>query len=121
MQKSNINLKKSYLSQSGNWRKYAFTERRNGKLYYFCSIPGKNIVPDNFIYKEIPSCKYLVVEHIGSMDKIYETYGKLYQEILPHVGYIPLQKNFLHFEKYDYRFHWNRENSIIEIWLPIEG
>ncbi|MDE6969023.1 MAG: transcriptional regulator, partial [Eubacterium sp.] len=29
--------------------------------------------------------------------------------------------NFLHFERYDYRFQWNRENSIIEIWLPIKG
>ncbi|HAP9603149.1 TPA: transcriptional regulator, partial [Enterococcus faecium] len=34
----NSSLKKAYLSQSGNWVKYAFMERRNGKLYYFCSI-----------------------------------------------------------------------------------
>ena len=37
--KFNSNLKKSYLSQSGNWIKYAFMERRNEKLFYFCSIP----------------------------------------------------------------------------------
>lgn len=55
------------------------------------------------------------------MDKIYETYGMIYQEILPQMEYIPLQENFLHFEKYDYRFHWNKKNSIIEIWLPIKG
>ena len=24
-------------------------------------------------------------------------------------------------ERYDYRFHWNKENSIIEIWLPIKS
>ena len=96
-------------------------ERRNEKLFYFCSIPKRNGVPNNFVYKEIQHYKYLVVEHIGSMDKIYETYGMIYQEILPQMEYIPLQENFLHFEKYDYRFHWNKENSIIEIWLPIKG
>ena len=35
----------------------------------------------NFVYKEIQHYKYLVVEHIGSMDKIYETYGMIYQGI----------------------------------------
>ncbi|HCR3863245.1 TPA: effector binding domain-containing protein, partial [Enterococcus faecium] len=75
--KFNSSLKKSYLSQSGNWVKYAFMERRNGNLYYFCSIPKRTILPDNFLYKEIPSYKYLVVEHIGAMGKIYETYRKI--------------------------------------------
>ena len=119
--KFNSNLKKSYLSQSGNWIKYAFMERRNGKLFYFCAIPKRNVVPESFIYKEIQPCRYLVVEHIGAMEKIYETYGKIYKEILPNTEYIPLQEDFLHFEKYDYRFHWNRENSMIEIWLPIKS
>ena len=64
---------------------------------------------------------YLSVEHIGSMDNLYETYRKIYQEILPNTDYTPLQEEFLHFERYDYRFHWNRENSIIEIWIPIKG
>ena len=33
---------------------------------------------------------------------------------------MPLQNEFLHFEKYDYRFHWNSSESIIEIWIPIQ-
>lgn len=119
--KFNSNLKKSYLSQAGNWIKYAFTEKRNGKLFYFCAIPKRNIIPDNFLYKEIQAYKYLVVEHTGSMDKIYETYSKIYKELLPNTEYALLQKDFLHFERYDYRFHWNKESSIIEIWLPIKS
>lgn len=102
--KFNSSLKKAYLSQSGNWVKYAFMERRNGKLYYFCSIPQRTITPEGFLYKEIPSYKYLVVEHIGAMDKIYETYGKIYEEIIPSTSYIPIKDIILHFEKYDYRF-----------------
>ena len=113
--KFNADLKKSYLSQFENWIKYAFMIKRNGKLFYFCSIPKRNVIPDGFIYKDIQSYKYLAVEHIGSMDNLYETYRKIYQEILPNTDYTPLQEEFLHFERYDYRFHWNRENSIIEI------
>ena len=101
--KFNSNLKKSYLSQSGNWVKYAFMERRNGKLYYFCSIPKRTIIPDNFLYKEIPSYKYLVMEHIGAMEKIYETYGKIYKGLIDdgaltvmvgHIAQPAYQKHF---------------------------
>ncbi len=116
----NSNLKKLYLSQSGNWVKFAFMEKRDGKLFYYCAIPKKTVVPDEFIGKEIKSHKYLVVEHAGAMDKIYDTYKEIYQKILPNSQYILEQDEFLHFEKYDRRFHWNRENSIIEIWIPIQ-
>ena len=117
----NINLKKSYLSQSGNWIKYAFMEKHDGKLFYYCAIPQKVVVPEGFISKRINTYRYMVVEHIGSMDKIYETYEKIYKEILPNSGYMPLHNEFLHFEKYDYRFHRNSSESIIEIWIPIQG
>ena len=116
----NNNLKKSYLPQYGNWIKYAFMERKNGKLFYYCAIPKRTVIPEGFICKEIKACKYLVTEHIGLMNGIYDTYTKLYQEVLSNVECIPLQEVFLHFERYDYRFHWNRENSVIEIWLPIK-
>ena len=119
--KFNNNLKKAYLSQSGNWIKYAFMEKREDKLFYYCSIPRKIVVPEGFVSKEIASCKYMVVEHIGSMERIYETYTKIYKEILPNTEYTPLRESFLHFERYDARFHWNREHSIIEIWIPIKG
>ena len=56
----------------------------------------------------------------GAMEKIYETYGKIYQEIIPNTPYTPIKNIILHFEKYDYRFHWNRDNSVIEIWIPIQ-
>ena len=119
--KFNNNLKRAYLSQSGNWVKYAFMERRNEKLFYYCAIPKRAIIPEGFTSKEITSHNYLVIEHVGAMDKIYDTYTKLYQEILPNMEYMLLQDDFLHFERYDYRFHWNKESSVIEIWLPIKS
>ncbi len=115
----NVKLKKAYLSQGGNWLKYAFMIKRDDKLFYYCAIPKRNTIPDTFIYQEIPASKYLVVEHKGSMVEIYKTYKMIYKEIIPTTGYKLIRDNFLHFEKYDYRFRWNRENSIIEIWVPI--
>ena len=87
--KFNSSLKKSYLSQSGNWVKYAFMERRNGKLYYFCSIPKRTILPDNFLYKEIPSYKYLVMEHIGAMEKYMKLMEKFIRKLFL-IHHIPL-------------------------------
>lgn len=116
----NQSLKKTYLSQFGNWTKYAFTERRNGSLFYFCAIPRKAITPDGFIAKEIPALNYLVFEHIGPMSKIYDAYSAIYKDILPNCAYSLRKDNFLHFEKYDYRFRWNSASSVIEIWIPIE-
>lgn len=115
----NTNLKKAYLSQFGNWIKYAFMERRNGKIFYYCAIPEKSVIPEGFIRKKIKAGRYLVIEHIGPMNSIYDTYTKIYKEVLPNKKYIPLQREFMHFERYDYRFQWNSEKSVIEIWLPI--
>lgn len=116
----NTNLKTFHLSQSGHWIKYALMERRRGRLYYFCAIPQTSYIPHGFESRSIQSHQYMVVEHIGPMNQIYQTYGKIYEKILPESQYIPIKNDFIHFEKYDYRFHWNRNDSVIEIWIPVQ-
>lgn len=116
----NLNLKKNYLTQYENWLKYAFMERRSKRLFYYCAISKRAVIPNGFILKEIPASKYLVAEHIGNMDSLYDTYTKLYKDLLLNTRHELLQRDFLHFERYDYRFCWNKENSIIELWLPIK-
>lgn len=116
----NRQLKMNRLTQQkGNWTKFAFMERRDGQLYYYCAIPHQNSVPANFLVKEVPAGSYLVVEHQGAMDQIYDTYEEVYQELVPKLSLSLKQTSFLHFEKYGEKFHWNRENSVIEIWVPI--
>lgn len=116
----NVNLKKSKLTQGGNWVKYAVMERKGNALFYYCAIPKKITVPDGFVVKHISAHTYLVIEHIGAMSKIYDTYTKIYQHLLPELNIKPLSEDFMHFERYDHRFHWNKDNSIIEIWVPIQ-
>ena len=117
----NAALKKAYLAQGGNWSKYAFMYKRDGIFYYYCAIPRRTTVPDDFMIKEIPPQKYLVVEHIGPMENIYNTYSNIYNVILPECKYVPDQTRFLHFERYDSRFQWNRNDSVIEIWVPVQS
>ncbi len=119
-QKFNISIKDQYLFQQGNWMKYAFTYKRNNNCFYCCAIPESHHISDGFIKKEVKGQKYIVFEHIGDMNSIYMTYNIIYKEIIPSSGYIVNKEEFFHFEKYDYRFHWNRADSIIEIWVPIQ-
>lgn len=116
----NSHIKKAYLSQSRHWIKYAFMIRQNQQLYYYCAIPAKDQIPKHFFSQKIIKQKYLVFEHIGHMDQIYTTYNHIYQDILPLCPYTINKDHFLHFEKYDYRFHWNQPHSVIEIWIPIQ-
>lgn len=117
--KFNKDLKKEFKPQSANWVKYAFIERNAENLCYRCAVPMKSTVPSGFEIKEIKAHKYLVFEHIGDMSEIYNTYFTIYKDIIPESGYKLEQEDFLHFEKYDYRFKWNSVNSVIEIWVPV--
>ena len=115
----NSNLKNKQLSQQGYWVKYAFMKRNSGKLFYFCSVPKNAVTPNSFIEKKIQKQMYLVVEHKGPMDNLKHTYNEIYRQIIPSSTFKLKQDVFLHFEKYDHRFSWNKNDSIIEIWIPI--
>lgn len=115
----NQNIKKAYLFQGQHWTKYAFMIRRNNKLYYYCALPDQGKVPEHFFTQNILKQKYLVFEHIGHMDNIYMTYNHIYLKVIPHCPYQVNKEHFLHFEKYNNRFHWNHPDSVIEIWIPI--
>lgn len=115
----NGELKKAYLSQFGNWVKYAFMVREEGQLFYYCAVPKRTAVPQGFLCKKIERQTYLVFEHTGRMESIYDTYAIIYHTVLPKSGYAAYPKGFLHFEKYTSRFRWNREGPVIEIWVPV--
>lgn len=64
--------------------------------------------------------KYLKVEHIGNMNKLKDTINYVYKEIIPKNNFLVESKPFVYFEKYDSKFYWNREDSVIEIYIPIK-
>lgn len=116
----NARLAKHSLKQNRNWLKYAFTKREKEQLLYMCAIPKRDIVREGFQCLEIPAMTYLVVEHHGPMKQLYDTYDYIYKQLLPQSGYTQEKQYFLHFERYDERFAWNKIDSILEIWIPLQ-
>lgn len=116
----NIKLRNNKLYLGSNWCKYAFIEKIENKVFYYISIRKKNYIPDNFTEKIIWKSKYLKVEHIGNMNKLKDTINYVYKEIIPKNNILVESKQFIYFEKYDYKFHWNKVDSVIEIYIPIK-
>ena len=137
----NSKLRNNKLYLGSNWCKYAFIENFNpnnpsyynyqeialnfiekieNKIFYYISIPKKDFVPNDFTEKIILKSKYLRVEHIGNMNKLKDTINYVYKEIIPKNNILVENRQFVYFEKYDYKFHWNREDSVIEIYIPIK-
>jgi AraC family transcriptional regulator len=107
-----------------NWLKFGITFKEKNNYYYLSGIKTNDIIfiPDNFLIKHIPQGEYACFTHTGSMYDIKKTIHKIYNDIKPknNLNHLPMRKNLLHFELYDYRFNWNNPNSIINIFIPIE-
>ena len=120
----NEELKKLKLNQNGgNWTKYGITYKIDEKYFYLTAIPTKNnLVPDHFESLEIPKGEYEIFTHKGKMENIKKTIFEIYKVVLPKSN-LKIEDHsktgFLHFEKYDYRFKWNKSTSIIDIYLPL--
>ncbi|WP_374956691.1 GyrI-like domain-containing protein [Marinilabilia salmonicolor] len=120
----NKELKKYNLNQGGgNWVKYGITFKSGERYFYLTAIPTNHLLfPDHFSYKEIPKGEYEIYSHHGSMENMKHTYVEIYKVILPKSN-LEIQDHtktgFIHFEKYDWRFHWNNPGSVIDIYLPL--
>jgi predicted transcriptional regulator YdeE len=120
----NEELKKYNINQnSGNWVKYGITFKTDEKYFYLTAIPTNNLLfPDNFTSLEIPKGEYEIFTHKGKMENIKQTIFEIYKVILPKSN-LKIEDHtkvgFIHFEKYDYRFQWNKSTSIIDIYLPL--
>ena len=122
--KFNAELKKYNLIQNGgNWEKYGITFKTNETYFYLTTIPQNEMIfPEHFVNKEIPKGKYEIFTHTGSMENIKQTINNIYKNILPNSNLTIehySKTGFIHFEKYDYRFRWDKPNSEIDIYLPI--
>lgn len=86
-------------------------------------IPKKSVsLPKGFTEKKIPKGEYQVFTHKGKIENIKGIIYEIYKVNLPksNINIEDYTKSgFLHFEKYDYRFQWNKPTSIIDIYLPL--
>lgn len=74
-------------------------------------------VPDGLVGKTVPTGKYAVFTHKGSLNGLRSTYDQIYKTWLPKSGH--KQTLAPEFELYDERFD-NSKNSEMDIYIPIE-
>lgn len=101
------------------FEKFGITLRKNNKLRY---VPSMLLNEYNILDKfTIPESTYINFKHKGNMFNIKETIYKIYKDIIPNTEFIiDYNREFIHFEKYDHTFKWNKENSIVNIFVPIK-
>lgn len=107
------------------WTKYGIAYDSNKKDYfkYLAAIEVNEFTDDpNFTQLLLPKNKYRVFEHKGTVKNLYKSIVKVFRTDLPKLDHeliINSESNISFVEKYDKRFSWTSENSIIEIHIPI--
>jgi AraC family transcriptional regulator len=75
-------------------------------------------VPEEMVVRKIPARKYVVFEHKGSVEKIGGLYEYIYSQYANSGKHKLLFAESL--ERYDHRYKAGSEDSIMEIWVPVE-
>jgi len=81
-------------------------------------VPNLNIKPSLLNATTIPAARYAVFEHIGSFTNILGTIDSIFSTWLPAHNLRPAAQ--FYFERYDEDSKIESENSVIEIWVPVE-
>ncbi|MDR2798480.1 MAG: GyrI-like domain-containing protein [Treponema sp.] len=91
-------------------------------MKYFCGIPVENeYANNNFEEYKISEGNYAVFQHKGAMYNLKNTLFTIYKKIIPENNLILNQSEYFHFELYNHKFRWNNNESIIEIYIPINN
>ncbi len=119
--KFNSLLRVNHVNLGSNWEKFGITVKSNGKYKYQCAYQtNSSIAP--FHTSIIPSGKCAKFNHVGPINLISKTINYIYKIAIPEFPLcVDADRSILHIEKYDSRFDWNSNKSIIEIYLPLNG
>jgi predicted transcriptional regulator YdeE len=122
---SNLHQIKGRSTSSPNWVKYGLTYKENEIYNYFASIPYdlNYSYPSKMIRKKISSGYFALFHHKGKMMDIKRTVICIFKDVIPSNNLnIKNTESFriIYFEKYDKKFLWNKDDSIIELLVPIK-
>ena len=103
-----------------NWLKYGITTKIDNQYMYLTAIRKMSDVI-GFAEEELRGGEYICFEHKGNMDLLKSTIHGIYKKFIPESDFeLDESRATIHFEQYDHRFLWNKPNSIIDIYVPIE-
>jgi predicted transcriptional regulator YdeE len=119
-QNFNHSLKSKKLRLGTNWVKYGITTKIGNNYYYMVAIPYDMEI-DGFDTETINTGDYVCFQHVGSLERIKSTINQIYKKIIPSSSFsLNEQRKLIHYERYDYRFNWNKPDSVLDIYVPIE-
>ena len=111
---------------SKDWEKYGITYSQNHKYCYLAAIRYSDnmLAPSSMVRKDITPGRYACITHRGKLSYLNSTIHAIFKKMLPERNIkhrFEEKAGLIQFEKYDNRFHWNRPDSLIEIYVPIEA
>lgn len=102
------------------WEKFGITIKTENQYFYRCAFYSENRIPQ-FERAHIPAGSYAKFIHTGPLYSLSKTINQIYKTILPNSPLdIDVHRTVIHYERYDSRFNWNDQNSIIEIYVPLQ-
>ena len=119
--KFNRHLRNQKLWQGKGWVKYGITKKIEDKYFYIVAIESNVTIP-SLEKGTINTGEYIRFQHVGSLERIKITISDIYRKVIPAQN-IKINSNraLVHYERYDYRFNWNKPNSIIDIYVPVDN
>lgn len=115
----NEQLKMYHVKQGKQFLKYALTQRGSQGLTYACGVPSAQLYPEHFQIYRIPKGEYLCIEHHGDMALLPETIRTVFEQELKNRQLTPAKGRLVYFERYDERFHYHQDASVIELYIPL--
>ncbi|NQZ52007.1 MAG: GyrI-like domain-containing protein, partial [Moritella sp.] len=99
---------------------YGITKKIEDKYFYIVAIESNVTIP-SLEKGTINTGEYIRFQHVGSLERIKITISDIYRKVIPAQN-IKINSNraLVHYERYDYRFNWNKPNSIIDIYVPVD-
>lgn len=109
---------------SDEWQKWGIAFRKKGYLFYCAGIPcaREMTVPDGFEIIHVDSFEYARFDHVGPLFRLKTTLNYIFKKgvlSIPYKTFIKHPSGLVYLERYDNRFHWNGDNSVVEILVPI--
>ncbi|KPA10855.1 Bacterial transcription activator, effector binding domain protein [Candidatus Magnetomorum sp. HK-1] len=115
--KFNTLLRVNNVNLGPNWQKFGITLKSNDTYKYQCAYQTDTPIPQ-FETSIIPSGKFAKFNHVGPINLIRNTINNIYQLAASESLFeVNGRSGILHFEKYDSKFDWNSDKSIVEIYL----
>jgi len=118
--KFNILLRINKIKFDSEWEKFGITMKINNQYFYQCSFQSERCIPP-FNQTSIPAGNFAKFNHTGPLSLLSKTMNQIYKQIIPISPLdIDLNRSLIHYERYDSKFNWNNQNSVIEIYVPLK-